>query len=96
SIATGDAYLATFIPKILTSAAFADGGVLFLTWDEGSSGTGGGGKIVTIVVSPLGKPAFSSATAHTHYSLVRTVEDSWAMPCLANACTANSLAEFFK
>jgi hypothetical protein len=96
SIATGDAYLATFIPKILTSAAFADGGVLFLTWDEGSSGTGGGGKIVTIIVSPLGKPAFSSATAHTHYSLVRTVEDSWAMPCLANACTANSLAEFFK
>jgi len=96
SIATGDAYLATFIPKILSSAAFADGGVLFLTWDEGSSGTGGGGKVVTIVVSPLGKPAFSSATAHTHYSLVRTVEDSWAMPCLANACTANSLAEFFK
>jgi phosphatidylinositol-3-phosphatase len=96
SIATGDAYLATFIPKILSSAAFADGGVLFLTWDEGSSGTGGGGKVVTIIVSPLGKPAFSSATAHTHYSLVRTVEDSWAMPCLANACTANSLAEFFK
>jgi hypothetical protein len=96
SIATGDAFLAGFIPKILNSAAYADGGVLYLTWDEGSSGTGGGGKVVTIVVSPLAKPAFSSATAHTHYSLVRTVEDAWSMPCLANACSANNLAEFFR
>jgi hypothetical protein len=47
-------------------------------------------------VSPLAKPAFSSATAHSHYSLVRTIEDSWSMPCLANACSANNLAEFFK
>jgi Phosphoesterase family. len=96
SIATGDAFLASFMPKILASAAYADGGLIVLTWDEGSSRTGGGGKVVTIVLSPLGKAGFSSATAHTHYSLVRTIEDAWSMPCLAHACSANNLSEFFK
>jgi hypothetical protein len=96
SIATGDAFLASFVPRILGSPAYADGGVIVLTWDEGSTGTGGGGRIATIVLSPLAKSNFSSATAHTHYSLVRTIEDAWGMPCLANACTANNLAEFFK
>ena len=77
-------------------SAFADGGVIFLTWDEGSTSTGGGGKVVTIVISPLAKPGFSSATAHNHYSLVRTIEDGWGMPCLVNACSANNLSEFFR
>ena len=96
SIATGDAFLASFLPRILGSAAYADGGLVVLTWDEGSSGSGGGGRVATIVISPLGKPGYASATAHTHYSLVRTIEDAWGMPCLANACSANTLAEFFR
>ena len=96
SVATGDTYLSGFMPKIINSAAFADGGVIFLTWDEGSTSTGGGGKVVTIVIGPLAKPGFSSATAHNHYSLVRTIEDGWGMPCLANACSANNLSEFFR
>lgn len=96
SIATGDAFLARFLPKILASAAYADGGLIVLTWDEGSSRTGGGGKVATIVLSPLGKAGFSSAITHSHYSVVRTIEDAWSMPCLAHACGANNLSEFFR
>jgi hypothetical protein len=94
SIATGDAFLRGFMPKILTSSAFANS-VVFLTWDEGTTATGGGGKVATIVISPLGKPAFVSSTSHSHYSLVHTIENAWGLPCLANACSANDLREFF-
>jgi hypothetical protein len=95
SIATGDTFLQGFIPRVLNSAASADS-LVVLTWDEGTTSTGGGGKIVTIVISPYGKAAFTSATAHSHYSLLHTIETAWGMPCLVNACPANDLREFFK
>lgn len=95
SIATGDAFLKGWLPTILNSAAFANG-VVFLTWDEGSTNTGGGGKVVTLVISPLAKNGFTSSTAHTHYSLLHTIENAWGLPCLANACSANDLREFFR
>lgn len=40
-------------------------------------------------------PGFRSAIAHTHYSLLCTIEDAGGLGCLNQACTANSLAEFF-
>jgi hypothetical protein len=95
SIATGDTFLKGFMPKILTSTAFANS-VVFLTWDEGATATGGGGVVATIVISPFGKPAFVSSTSHSHYSLLHTIENAWGMPCLVNACSANDLREFFQ
>jgi hypothetical protein len=95
SIATGDSFLKGWLPTILNSAAFSNG-VVFLTWDEGSTNTGGGGKVVTVVISPLARNGFTSSTAHTHYSLLHTIETSWGLPCLANACSANDLREFFR
>jgi hypothetical protein len=95
SIATGDTFLKGFMPTILKSAAFADS-VVFLTWDEGTTTIGGGGKVATIVISPFGKTAFVSSTSHSHYSLLHTIENAWGMPCLASACAANDLREFFK
>jgi hypothetical protein len=94
SIATGDAFLKGFMPRILTSSAFANS-VVFLTWDEGSTAVGGGGRVATVVISPLGKPAFVSSTSHSHFSLLHTIESAWGLPCLANACSANDLGEFF-
>jgi hypothetical protein len=95
SIATGDTFLKNFMPRILTSPAFANG-VIYLTFDEGTTTTGGGGKVATLVISPLAKTGFTSATAHSHYSLLRTIETGWGLPCLANACSANDLREFFR
>jgi hypothetical protein len=95
-IAVGDTFLKNWMPAILNSPAFADRGVIFLTWDEGTTQTGGGGKIVTIVISPLGKTAFVSATAHDHYSLLRTIQSGLGLGCLLNSCTANDLREFFR
>jgi hypothetical protein len=95
SIATGDSFLRGFVARILATSAMANG-VIFLTWDEGSTSLGGGGKIPTLVIGPSVKPGFKSATSHRHDSLLRTIEEAWAMPCLGAACTANDLGEFFK
>lgn len=95
STATGDAFLRGFIPKILKSPAMK-GSVLFLTWDEGTSNLGGGGRIATVVIGPTVKRGYRSAIAHTHYSLLRTIEKAWGLGCLNRACSANDLREFFR
>ena len=95
STATGDAFLRTFIPKILKSPAMK-GSALFLTWDEGTSNLGGGGRIATVVIGPTVKRGYRSAVAHTHYSLLRTIERAWGLGCLNRACSANDLREFFR
>lgn len=93
-IATGDAFLKAFVPRIVSSPAFA-GSVLFITTDEGSTNTGGGGQVATVVVSPLVKAGSTSAVRYDHYSLLRTIEDSWGLGCLGQACSATDMAAFF-
>lgn len=93
-VATGDEFLRTLVPRITDSAAFADS-VLFITWDEGTGDAGGGGRVATVVVSPYVQPGFTSAVAHTHYSLLRTIQSAWGLDCLQHSCSANDLGEFF-
>ena len=93
SIEIGDAFLKDFVPRITGSAAWQDGGVLFITWDEGFRSARN--LVPTIVVSALVSPGFTSATPHDHYSLLRTVQDGFGVACLAESCKANTLEEFF-
>ncbi len=95
SVATGDTFLKGFVPKILGSTAWQQGGVLFITWDEGTTNTGGGGVVATLVIASNVPAGFKSSTAHNHYSLLHTIENSWGLGCLANTCSANDLREFF-
>ncbi|TAL09688.1 MAG: hypothetical protein EPO00_05575 [Chloroflexota bacterium] len=95
-IATGDAFLRSFLPTILDSAAFRKDGLIFLTFDEGSSKKGGGGEVVTVVISPKGKAGYVSNVAYNHYSVLRTIETLWKMPCLANACKAAPMRDMFR
>ncbi len=71
STATGDTWLAGFVPKILRSHAYRAGGtVVFITWDEGS----GDNHIATLVLSRYTRPGTTSHKAFSHYSLLRTTE----------------------
>lgn len=78
SVATGDTFLHHFIPGIVNSPAFANS-VLFVTWDEGTSSIDGGGHVATIVVGPQVKHGYRSGVAHTHYSLLRTIQSVWGL-----------------
>jgi phospholipase C len=102
SVSTGDAWLKTWVGKILATPAWQQNGVLFITFDEGKTDAGcctlaNGGQIVTLVISPLGKPAFKSSVAYNHYALLRTIEDGWGLTPLANAGCACStpMTDFF-
>ncbi len=95
SVATGDSFLKGFVPKILNSPAWQNDGVLFITWDEGTTPLGGGGRIPLLVISNRVPKGFQSTTAHDHYSLVRTIQEAWGLGCLNESCKANTLDEFF-
>src|SRR3989442_3387399 len=103
SIATGDSWLSSQVPASLNAAAYRNGGALFITWDEGSTNAGcctnaAGGRVATLVISPLGRTGFQSTVPETHYSLLRTIEDSWNLPRLGGAncaCTAQ-MREYFR
>ena len=94
SIAQGDAFLRAFVPRITGSAAFAHS-LLLITWDEGTTSLGGGGHVATLVIAPSVRAGRRSSIHHTHYSILRTIEDAWGLGCLANSCSANDLREFF-
>lgn len=92
-IADGDAWLRDFVPGILGSEAFRSGGALFVTFDEG---TDAGNRLATIVAGPNVEAGFRSDVPHNHYSLLRTLQESWGLECLAESCTANTMGEFFR
>ncbi len=100
TLAVGDTWLSQVVPTILNSTAFTQGGVLFITFDEGKTNDGwcndaAGGQIATLVISPLVKKGWQSTTPETHYSLLRTVEDAWKLPPLGEAAKSTAMTEFF-
>lgn len=95
SVAQGDAFLRDFVPLITSSPAF-ESGVLFITFDEGTSGDGshgdGGGHVATLIVAPGLKAGTRIATYADHYSLLRTTQDLLGLPCLAASCSRTAIS----
>lgn len=94
TISQGDAFLEAFVPRITADPAFAES-LLLITWEEGTTNRGGGGRVATIVVSPEAKQGFRSSISHDHYSLLRTIQRAWGLGCLNHTCGSNDLREFF-
>lgn len=93
-----DAWLKTEVPKILASAAYQAGGVLFITWDEAEGrGTNSKEQVPMIIVSPRIKSAgYQSSAAYSHASYLRTVEAIFGLPYLGAAASAKDMLEFLK
>jgi len=92
SLGTADAFLKAFVPKVTGASDWAHT-LLVISFDEGSTSTNGGGRIFTAVIRQ-GLAGVVSTTVHTHYSLLRTIQNLNALPCLGNSCNANTLSEF--
>ena len=102
-VSTGDGWLRSVVPTITGSPAFRNGGVLFITWDEGSSSAGccgdaWGGRVATLVISPRAISGFRSSVAENHYGLLRTIEDAFHLAHLAAAGWSSNTAmrEYFR
>ena len=91
----GDTWLARHLPAILNSQAYKNGGIVFITWDEGE---GGDGPIGMIVLSPDAKGGGYANTIHyTHSSTLRTLEEIFGVtPLLGDAAQATDLRDLFK
>src|SRR2546422_3523967 len=91
-IPTGDTYLSVLVPLILGSNVFlTQRAALLLTFDEGY-----GQPIYTVWAGPVVKTAYTSSTAHSHYSVLSTIESNWNLPSLTtNDQNATNMNEFF-
>jgi phosphatidylinositol-3-phosphatase len=92
SPSVGDAFLATFLPDVFDAPDWAHT-LLVVSFDEGTSGAHGGGRVFTMVAR-AGLSGFASSTVHDHYGLLRTIEDVFGLPCLGASCRATPLTEF--
>jgi hypothetical protein len=96
-IKLGDDWLAKNVPVITNSAAYQQG-ALFIVFDEGDEkllGTASDGPIPMIVLSPFAKTNYSNSIKYTHSSMLRTFEEIFGVPLLADAANATNLSDFF-
>ena len=90
SVGIGDAWLSTWLPKILDSAQYRAGATaIFITWDEDDGSLLE--PIPTLVIAPSVPAGFSDATRYDHYSLLRTTEEMLGLPPLGMAALASSM-----
>jgi len=107
-IQAGDAYVNNTVNEIMASKHWSEGrNAIVITWDEddfsdsGQLGTGccgsdpGGGHVATIVITNRTTSHITDATPYNHYSLLRTMEEAFGLPCLANACDVTPMSPLF-
>jgi phosphatidylinositol-3-phosphatase len=104
-LTSADAWLQTWVPKIMASPAYKQDGLLVITFDEADSsdagaccGEGpsansllpgllgfGGGRVGALLLSPSVTAGSQDTTPYNHYGLLRTIEDTFALPHLGYA-----------
>lgn len=93
------AWLSGFVRQVTASAAWRQGGALFVTWDEGNGADprgvagirvlahGGGGHVFTLVIAPGLPRDLRVSVPYSHYSLLKTVEEAWGVPLLGQTAS---------
>jgi phosphatidylinositol-3-phosphatase len=95
SVATGDAWLKARIVPLLHSPELR-GGVVFVVFDEGTSDTGGGGRIEALALGPTVRRDSRFTKATNHYGLLRTIEDAWGLPRLGHSRTGTPIGGIWR
>jgi len=84
TIAYASKWLEGFLEPRLKNPNFASNNtVIFLTWDEDDRLEGN--HIYSVILGGNVKPGYKDATAYTHYSVARTLEDNWGLPTLGRS-----------
>jgi phosphatidylinositol-3-phosphatase len=91
-VATGDAWLARNVVPLTRLR----GTVVFVTFDEGTSDEGGGGRIATLVLGPLVRAGSRFTAPTSHYGVLRTIESAWKLPLLGASRTAAPITGIWK
>jgi len=81
-----DSWLAAHV-----TAWTAAGADVLITWDEGADKPLDPGNPLLVAVGAKVRPGVVSTGSYNHYSLLRTLEDSFSLPHLAHATTVKPL-----
>lgn len=92
-VAQGDRYLGQTVSAITHARFWKHGNnAVVVVYDEGDNNAGccgarpGGGKVATVVVTSHGPRHVRDHHAYNHYSLLKTIQQNFGLPCLAHTC----------
>lgn len=94
-VATGDHWLAGFLRPLLRSPVLARSAV-FVVFDEGTRTVGGGGHVPALVLGSTVRPNARTTQPLNHYSLLRTIEDSWHLSLLGRSAAASPITGIWR
>jgi phospholipase C len=96
-VANGDAWLSSFLKRLLGSPALGDG-VVFVVFDEGSRDdtASGGGHVPALVLGKVVRAGSRFTTPVDHYGLLRTIEDAWHLPRLGSSAGATPITGIWR
>ncbi len=84
TVADGDTWLSTFIPKVLASAEYTAGrAAVFLTWDEDDSSSEN--HIPTLVIAPSVRAGTRVTDRLDHYAMLRATQEMLGVTPLLGA-----------
>jgi acid phosphatase len=84
STTVGDTWMKKNLPAIMKWNA-AHYGLLIVTWDEAAPDAEGTNHIATLLIGPMIKPGRYDQHID-HDDVLRTIEQIYGLPCIANAC----------
>jgi len=86
AIYRGDVAVQTIVSSIKKSPAWRDGrNAIVVLWDENDY-TATPNHVLTIVDTNYGDKRITSGNFYTHFSLLRSIEAGFRLPCLNHAC----------
>lgn len=88
TIAQGDTFLSQLIPQVLSSQWYSQGGVILLTWDEGTSSSP---LVATIAISARTPHGARETTAGNQYGTLRTLEELYGVGYLGASASGPDL-----
>lgn len=91
TVQAGDMFLQGALPAIL-EFAFANDGVVFIVWDEGSITL----NMPFLALGPGVKRGYLGTASYTHSSMLATEERIFGVPALATVAGATDLADLFQ
>src|SRR5215472_11304454 len=95
-VAFGDHYLGRLVAEITGARFWAKGNnAIDIVYDEGDDNAHGGGQVADVVVTSHGPRHLKDHALYTHYSLLRTIQRNFGVPCLQHSCAATPLTPLF-
>jgi hypothetical protein len=87
SLADADAWLRGTVGPLLESKAYADGGLIIVTFDAGApdDAIGGGGRTGALVLSPFVTPGGTVGAPYDAFALLRSIENLFSLEPLGYA-----------